>query len=81
MAGLDLKAPFQAGQFHENPTPQMTSLAILCSHPAAPAGSEGPDGVDVFPCEDGQAVEQVGQAGPPLGASETQLDKAWRSLS
>lgn len=65
----------------EEATPRITSLAILRSHPVAPAGSEGPGWVDAFPCEDGQAVEQVGPARPSLGASETQLDKAWSSFA
>lgn len=51
----------------ENTTPQITSLATLRSHPAAPAGFEGPDWTCVFPCEDGQALEQAGPAHPPMG--------------
>lgn len=61
----------------ENTTPQITSLATLCSHPAAPAGFKGPDWMCVFPCQDGQAVEQVGPAHPPMGVCfEWRLDWA-----
>lgn len=65
----------------ENTTSQIPSSAMLRSHPAAPAGFEGPDRMDVLPCEDGQAVEQAGPAGPSLRVSETQVDKARSSLA
>lgn len=54
----------------ENTTPPITSLALPHSHRAVPAGFEGPDWMDAFPCEDGEAAEQVGPTGPHLGVSD-----------